>query len=63
MLCHENLLSYYKTTNDLMFRRKDSAFEIHFTLEDLENMLPYERTIHLIQINNKISEYENNNQE
>jgi len=40
-----------------MFRRS-GIFEQNFTLEDLENMLPFEREVYLIQIESKIIEYE-----
>lgn len=51
------MLSFYKANANLMFRRA-GIFEQNFTLEDLENMLPFEREVYLIQIESKIIEYE-----
>lgn len=42
-----------------MLRLKDD-FEHHFTLSDLENMIPYERSIYLILIQQRLIEHDNN---
>jgi len=57
MLCHEDLMSYYTTNNSLLFRKRGD-FEQHMTLTELEDMLPFERTVYLIQIHNKIEAHE-----
>lgn len=44
-----------------MLFRKSHIFEQNMTLADIENMLPFEREVYIIQINSKIQEYENNN--
>ncbi len=42
-----------------MFRRA-GVFEQNLTLTDIEDMLPFEREVYLIQIHSKVQEYENN---
>lgn len=42
-----------------MFKKR-GIFEQGFTLEDLEDMMPFERTIYLILIKQKLDEQEAN---
>lgn len=58
MLCHENLMSYYKNNSDLLFRRKASRFHQLMTLSEIEDMLPFERDVYLIHIMHKINSLE-----
>lgn len=62
MLCHETMLSYYKANASLMFRR-NGVFEQNLSLTELEDMLPFEREIYLIQIEQKIEKYEQQQQQ
>lgn len=50
-------MSYYKANGSLMFR-KNAVFEQNISLTELEEMLPFEREIYLIQIENKIEKHE-----
>ena len=56
-LCHESLATYYKNNNRLLFRPK-GEFDQLITLTVLEEMLPYERTLYFILINQRIQERE-----
>jgi hypothetical protein len=56
------MLSYYKANGSLMFRR-NSVFEQNISLTELEEMLPFEREIYLIQIEQKIEKYEQQQQQ
>lgn len=50
-------MSYYKANADLMFRRS-GVFEQNLSLSDLEEMLPFEREVYLIQIEDKVNKFE-----
>lgn len=56
MLCHENMLSYYMSVNEMMFRKR-GVFEQNITLSELEEMLPFEREIYGIHIYNSIEQH------
>ena len=48
-------MSYYKSNSELLFRKKASAFDQLMTLTEIEEMLPFERDVYLIQIIHKIN--------
>lgn len=52
------MLSYYSDNTELLFRLKSSEFNQQITLTELEDMLPYERTIYFMIIHNKIKEHD-----
>lgn len=54
-------MSYYRTNATLLFRKR-GEFEQHFTLSEIEEMTPFERSVYLILMNNKINENELNKQ-
>lgn len=56
MMSHESLESYYTNNFHVMFH-KDIGFANHFTLEDWEDMLPYEREVYMAMIMQKIEEH------
>lgn len=55
LLSHESMMSYYTDNNKMLFRIR-GEFEQHMTLTELENMLPYERSIYFILINQRIEQ-------
>lgn len=57
MLCHESLESYYRNTQRIFFRPQD-GYSLNFSLSDFESMVPYEREIYLILMNQTIEEVE-----
>jgi hypothetical protein len=60
MLCHESVESYYSANFSALFYASSNRITItnRFSLDDLENMLPYEREIYLSMMQNKISQIE-----
>jgi hypothetical protein len=59
MVCHESVESYYTNNFSILFHPNHN-FKVsnNFTLDDLENMLPYEREIYLSMAQNLIKEIE-----
>lgn len=49
-------MSYYKNNSDLLFRRR-GAFDQMMTLDNIEDMIPFEREVYLIQIAHKVEAY------
>lgn len=61
MLCHESVESYYSGNFSALFygtNAKRVNITNRFTLDDFENMLPYEREIYMSMMKNKIDEIE-----
>jgi len=56
-LSHESLASYHKNNHRLLFRLK-GEFDQLVTLTELEDMLPYERTLYFILVHQRIQERE-----
>lgn len=56
-MTHESLDSYYTNNFHVMFHR-DIGFENHFRLSDLDEMLPWEREIYMLLMNQKIETYQ-----
>lgn len=54
MLSHESIENYYQGTFDLLFYDARAEIVNNFTLDDFENMLPYERDIYAGLIKNKV---------
>jgi len=54
-LSQESLINYYKTNFTLMQHHK-------YTLEDLENMIPFEREIYIMLISQHVAEENERNQ-
>lgn len=52
-MAHENMESYYTNNFHVLFH-KDIGFANHFTLGDLDGMLPYEREIYMMLMNQKL---------
>lgn len=48
-------MSYYKDNSSLLFRLR-GEFEQALTLTELEDMMPYERSIYLILIEQKLEQ-------
>lgn len=58
MMTHESLESYYTNNFHVLFHR-DIGFENHFALSDLDGMLPWEREIYMMLINQKMEAFKN----
>lgn len=54
-------MSYYRTNVTLMYR-VGGDFEQHFTLSEIEDMTPFERSVYLILMENKVKQHEINKQ-
>lgn len=52
-MAHENMESYYTNNFHVLFH-KNIGFANNFTLSDLDGMLPYEREIYLMLMNQKL---------
>lgn len=57
-MAHESLDSYYTNNFHVLFHR-DIGFENHFRLPDLDGMLPWEREIYMLLMNQKIEAFKN----
>jgi hypothetical protein len=49
-------MSYYKANASLLYHLRGD-FDCHFTLTDLENMIPFERSAYLILIKQKTEKH------
>lgn len=59
MLCHESIESYYSNNFSVLYNfHGDSRYQINnnITLDDIEDMLPFEREIYFSMIINKLKE-------
>ena len=54
MMSHENIENYYNVNFDLLFYDERAEIVNNFTLDNLEDMLPYEREIYTSLIKNKV---------
>lgn len=60
MLCHESVESYYNANFSALFYATSAKVNLtnQFTLDDFENMLPYEREIYMSMMQNKMKQIE-----
>lgn len=60
MLCHESIESYFSSNFSALFYATPNKVNLtnRFTLDDIENMLPYEREIYLSMMQNKVAQIE-----
>ena len=56
MLCHETLETFYKGNSNLMFRLKGD-FDQLMSLTELEDMMPFERDIYIMLIEQNIEKH------
>lgn len=54
-------MSYYRTNMTLMYRVRGD-FDQYFTLTEIEDMTPFERSVYLILMENKTKQHELNKQ-
>lgn len=55
MMSHETIESYYQSNFEIFFYDERVELNNNFTLQDFENMLPYEREIYAALMKNKIT--------
>ena len=56
-MSHESLVSYYTTNVNLMMYSSDIGLVNNFTLNDFDNMYPYQRDLYLMLIKDKVKMY------
>lgn len=60
MMTHESLESYYTNNFHVLFHR-DIGFVNHFTYDDWNSMLPWEREINMMLMGQKMEAHKNTN--